>query len=506
MYNSGRIDASDHGRLNDSMSSIGTTSSIRRRASTNSIPGGAMDLYYGHFSLADFQDGKRFSADDHTTILRDTQTAMQNISSRLLLGGTSSRPTAAVQDSKKNVNKSNNESAAMDRVRLGVGLYRNFPLARQALQNSQNRQAALKKGGHKQMNHVRGTDGWWRTLLTIEDRALDNILGPWLVVCCNAILACLLVEVWDIQLPVEALEQWDTIYALVLKTSLAFLLVFRLNRCAMRFWEARGYWGNMNHQTRNLVGTLLMYGTHSPNNRDAAIQWGSALCISAKNFIRSERHYEPNELAGFLTRHQTKRLSEANHGPLYAASMCRHYIEKIFRVDADTPPGLAHAYTVRMQECESYVAGMIESVSGMEKIRSTPLPIAYVAHLRIFLIAYTFILPYVWVNEWSWATIPLTAVTAFALLGIEGASSEVEIPFSKNRTNHLALDAYCLVILESVTCLVVQDANLHVQGRKGKGSVDKFKMFRATEEIDEASYESSSSEEEDDDDDNEIKV
>ena len=53
------------------------------------------------------------------------------------------------------------------------------------------------------------------------------------------------------------------------------------------------------------------------------------------------------------------------------------------------------------------------------------------------------------------------------MAGIEGASSEVEIPFSKARPNHLALDAYCLVIMDSVLGLVVRDANMHIQGRKG---------------------------------------
>ena len=45
------------------------------------------------------------------------------------------------------------------------------------------------------------------------------------------------------------------VYSLVLKTSLAFLLVFRLNRCAMRYWESRTIWGNITHNIRNLVGT-----------------------------------------------------------------------------------------------------------------------------------------------------------------------------------------------------------------------------------------------------------
>jgi len=406
-------------------------------------------------SLADFQDGKRFSPEENTSILQDVTQTFHKVSTKL--GFLQSAPT----------NNAKLESA-MNRVRLEVGLYRNFPLAHNALSHSQKRVAALKENGQKQMDHVRATDGWWRTLLVVDERAIDNYLGPWLLICSNALLACLLVEVWGKELPKDSLEHWDTVYALVLKTSLAFLLVFRLNRCAMRYWEARGLWGNLTHKTRNLVGALLMYGTHSPKHRDAAIRWGSAFCVASKNFIRSETEVCPHELAGFLSAHHIGRLREASHGPLLAASMCRHYLEKLFRVDEHTAPGLAHAYSLRLQECQSYVTGMVEQVSGMEKIRSTPLPIAYVAHLRTFLILYCLFLPYVWVHEWSWATIPLTAFTAFALLGIEGASSEVEIPFSKTRSNHLAMEAYCLVILESVTELVVNDANLHMQGRKGR--------------------------------------
>ena len=171
-----------------------------------------------------------------------------------------------------------------------------------------------------------------------------------------------------------------------------------------------------------------------------------------------------------MSRDQITRLRDANHAPLFAAAMCRHYLSKMFFIDEHTSAGLAHAYSIRLQECESYVSQLVAQVSGMEKIRSTPLPIAYVAHLRTFLFAYCVFLPYVWVSEWAWATIPLCAFTAFALLGIEGASSEVEIPFRKERPNHLALDAYCLVILDSVLGLVVHDANMHIQGRKGKAS------------------------------------
>jgi putative membrane protein len=414
-------------------------------------------LYHkGRLCIADFQDGKRhLGAEKSSSILRHTADVFQNISTRLGFMNVELKPERTRQ------------STAMNEVRLKVGLYQNFPLANAILHGSHRREVALKKSGDKQMSHVRGTDGWYRSIMIIEDRAMDIYLGPWILMTLNAVLACMLTEVWGVELPTEALERWDNIYSLVLKTALAFLLVFRLNRCAMRYWEARGLWGDLAHITRNLVGNLLMYGSHSPKHRDSAIKWGSSFCIAAKHFIRFSHDYPSDEFAGFLTANQVARVRESNHAALFAASMCRHYLSKIFPVDANTPPGLAHARVIRMQECENYVAEMVKQVSGMEKIRSTPLPIAYVAHLRTFLLAYCLFLPYVWVDEYSWSTIPVVAFTAFALLGIEGASSEVEIPFSKDRPNHLALDAYCLVILDSVMGLVVQDANMHMQGRKG---------------------------------------
>jgi putative membrane protein len=428
-------------------------------------------LYHkGRLCIADFQDGKRHSgAEESTSILRGTADVFQNVSTRLGFRNVLDANTIKLKQqlNQKQKQKQTRQSAAMNAVRLKVGLYQNFPLANAILHGSHKREVALKTSGDKQMNHVRGTDGWYRSIMIVEDRAMDIYLGPWILVTLNAMLACLLTEVWDVQLPTEALERWDNINSLVLKTALAFLLVFRLNRCAMRYWEARGLWGNLAHITRNLVGNLLMYGSHSPKHRDSAIKWGSSFCVAAKHFIRFGQEYPPDEFAGFLTTSQVARIRDSNHAALFAASMCRHYLSKIFPVDATTPPGLAHAHAVRMQECETYVAEMVKQVSGMEKIRSTPLPIAYVAHLRTFLLAYCLFLPYVWVDEYSWSTIPVVAFTAFALLGIEGASSEVEIPFSKDRPNHLALDAYCLVILDSVLGLVVHDANMHMQGRKG---------------------------------------
>jgi predicted membrane chloride channel (bestrophin family) len=67
------------------------------------------------------------------------------------------------------------------------------------------------------------------------------------------------------------------------------------------------------------------------------------------------------------------------------------------------------------------------------------------------------------VKDWEWGTVPLAAFTAIALFYIEGSLSKVEIPFQRSRPNHLALDGYCLVILDSVQGLVVHNTNIKSQ-------------------------------------------
>jgi putative membrane protein len=155
---------------------------------------------------------------------------------------------------------------------------------------------------------------------------------------------------------------------MVLKTSLAFLLVFRVNRCAMRFWEARGLWGNMTQNTRNLVSGILLHSRHSQRNRDMAIRWSAAFCVAAMHFIRGEHHYNPDELHGILTPDQINKMQDADHAPLYAASMIRFYLRKAFKIDSKTLPQLAYAYAIQLNTLEKYVSQLISQVSGMEKI------------------------------------------------------------------------------------------------------------------------------------------
>ena len=86
--------------------------------------------------------------------------------------------------------------------------------------------------------------------------------------------------------------------------------------------------------------------------------------------------------------------------------------------------------------------------------------------MRTFLFAYLFTIPYLKAFEWGWHTIPLVIIYSYALLGIDSAASECEVPFSANRVNHLDMEAYCMSALSNVTQLVWHSADMQLRDRK----------------------------------------
>lgn len=231
-------------------------------------------------------------------------------------------------------------------------------------------------------------------------------------------------------------------------------------------------WGNVTRVSRSLVSAILTHCKHHPTYRDNAIRWAGAYCVACMHFIRREPKIPTAELAGFLKRPELDKMEHTEHAPLYVASQVRYYLQKALVVDESTPAGMAHARTTQMIYLETLIDKLIDQISGMERIRSTPMPVVYTAHLRTFLFVYMVFLPYGWVQEWDWMTVPLVSFTAFALFGIEGASSEVEIPFNKHRPNHLALDAYCVTILDNIQHLVIHNANLDMQEQQNEEDDD----------------------------------
>lgn len=286
----------------------------------------------------------------------------------------------------------------------------------------------------------------------------------------NAIFWTLLNE-YALNIDYSVVDQWEFFIGIVLNTSLSFLLVFRLNRAAERFWLARGTWGRVVGDTRTLVSGIEAHGGHDPQNRDLAIRWVAAFPIATMQYMRGISSIPSDMLAGILDASDVELLASAPHPPLYASDQVRAALTNLFRVTADTPPGLAHAWTQQLDTLEKTLNNIMDQEGAMERIRSSPLPLVYVAHLRIFLLVFLISLPYIWYPSWRWSTIPIVFVTSFAMLGLEGIAIEVECPFRRDRPNHLDTDDFCMVALGTIQQTVCGAANSEIEKSRGKESV-----------------------------------
>ncbi|KAJ9658564.1 hypothetical protein H2201_007772 [Coniosporium apollinis] len=112
---------------------------------------------------------------------------------------------------------------------------------------------------------------------------------------------------------------------------------------------------------------------------------------------------------------------------------------------------------------------LIDAFGRMETIRTTPVPVAHLIHARQVLALYTCILPFSLVTETGWLAVPIVAVVAFTLYGIEEIGSQLEDPFGYDKNDikmdHIVEDARVevMVLLEEWK----REAMLDQSGERG---------------------------------------
>ena len=346
-----------------------------------------------------------------------------------------------------------------------IARYQAFPLVRDLLLYEKERRRYLEENGCKQIFYPKSSDGWLKTVLVLEGRALDKFFYPWLLISLNAVAWTLTSEFYLVERHVTQLDSYEFMFGFMLSSTLSFLLVFRLNRSAERFWMARMAWGIIIASSRSLVGGVLAHCSHDHKHRDEVIRWVTAFSVSLVHFMRKLPQH-PGTFLGILKEYEVQQLGTMVHAPLYAAERIRGNLAKGFCYDENTPLGVAHGRSQRLAHLERELDILILQMGALERIQATPLPLVYVTHLRTFLLCFLFALPYVWHGSLGYGTIPFVIITSYAMLGLEGAAMECEAPFEKGRTNHLSMDAFCLVVLRDVQQLIKNNADLEIGSSK----------------------------------------
>lgn len=231
-----------------------------------------------------------------------------------------------------------------------------------------------------------------------------------------------------------AIEFPPTAHALV-GVALGLLLVFRTNASYDRFWEGRRQWGSLINASRNLArGSVAIMSAGSESSKQVRL-WTAAFAYALMHRLRDQSGF--GEFSNKLPENAIGRCVDSGNAPL-AASI---HISSAINAARNASEITDH----QQHLLDTQVANLVDVAGACDRIHRTPLPFAYVVHLRRALVVYCLTLPPAILDGYGWWTILVSIAVAFILLGIEEIGVEIEDPFGFD-DNDLPLEQFCMTI------------------------------------------------------------
>jgi putative membrane protein len=245
-----------------------------------------------------------------------------------------------------------------------------------------------------------------------------------------------------------------------LHSVISFLLVFRLGRAALRYWDCRSATGKVVEVSRCLASEACAAAAASARRdgktsagmvaaRDIMMRWIAAFPIAVKNFLRKQPGTPCDrraELGALLDETDAEAVLASVDGALLVLNRLRAAVWRFSQLQASSQPELNGMCYRALSEAVDQLTG---AFGAMERIEATPLPFVYVAHVRTFLLLYLVLIALPAIAEWGAFALPGLLAMSWALLGIEAAAMECERPFQR-RANHLKLGAMCVRVAQAV--------------------------------------------------------
>jgi putative membrane protein len=209
---------------------------------------------------------------------------------------------------------------------------------------------------------------YWTTFGALNLLAIGKRLAVLLV----AFALYSLAAAWCVRRLGLQVPDWGGVVSLVNTVILGLLMSFR-NRVAYdRWWEARGLWGQLVNDSRNLAAKVAAF---VPATASGPARVGPALAgfaVALKRHLRDERP-RLQEIGGF-----EKEADDPVHVPLYLA---RQLYDAVAAWKRDgVIDGVTHWVL------DAHLRGLVDVCGGCEKIRHTPISPSYKSLLRTGLI------------------------------------------------------------------------------------------------------------------------
>ncbi|MDH5250254.1 MAG: bestrophin family protein [Cyclobacteriaceae bacterium] len=220
---------------------------------------------------------------------------------------------------------------------------------------------------------------------------------------------------------------------------LGLFLVFRTNTAYDRWWEGRKIWGGMVNSTRNFamkVNACISKDSHE--DRDWFSKMIPNFVFAMKESLRSGVQFAeldaPNE--SFIN-----DLKKYKHKPNRIAALLYERVNSLYSDKLITGDQLINM--------DKELKDFIDYLGACERIKYTPIPYSYMMYVKKFITIYIITLPFGFVTQSGYMTVPIVVLVSFVLLSVELIAEEIEDPFGRD-VNDLPLDDLAAKMQENV--------------------------------------------------------
>lgn len=208
----------------------------------------------------------------------------------------------------------------------------------------------------------------------------------------------------------------------ILGIVLGLFLVFRMNTAYDRWWEGRQMWGTLINASRNLAMKINSFTDKDDTEiREFFVKMIPNFAFALKEHLRDGVKFEEFK---FPSPQVETKLRNSKNTPSMVAAEMYNVIRKMLDQSKITGEQLI-VIDLEMKE--------LQDVQGScERIKNTPIPYNYSMYLKKFIFIYTITLPFGFVTEFFYWTIPIVLMLFFTLLSIELIAEEIEDPFGSD--------------------------------------------------------------------------
>ncbi|MBC3538544.1 bestrophin family protein [Rufibacter sediminis] len=257
-------------------------------------------------------------------------------------------------------------------------------------------------------------------------------------------------EVVQLHLPFSTLT--------ALSTALAIFLGFKNSNAYDRWWEARQIWGQLVNSSRawgRQVTTMIIPTDEQEAELVKKLQHRMvyrhlAFVHGLRVFLRKPKPYngtkqeeiveETNEYSdtvAFLSEEEYKAFWHKNNPPNYLINLQGDDLRRAYE------RGWLSDY--RFVQLEQTLVAFNDIQGKSERIKNTPFPRQYSFFSRVFVFIHASLLPFVFVDEIGWASIPVSVIVSFVFLCLDLVGERMEDPF-ENRLEDVPLTQLSLAI------------------------------------------------------------